>query len=61
LNSKRTFSVRDRNPTCGLSKLSDADFRGEFVRFEFNDVSATIDNNRPIFRLIDHVTLRALA
>jgi hypothetical protein len=38
-------------PTAEPSKFFAYDFKGKFARFEFSDVSATIDNDRSIFRV----------
>jgi hypothetical protein len=46
--------VHDRRPNYEPSKIFDADFRGEFARFEFNDVSETIGNDRSISHFIGH-------
>jgi len=50
------FSVHDRRPNYEPSKILDVDFGGEFARFEFNDVSETIGNDRSISHFIDHAT-----
>src|SRR6185437_4460504 len=44
-----------QSPTIEPSKFFAFDFKEKFARFEFSDVSASIDNDRSIFRAIDHV------
>src|SRR4029450_4711059 len=48
------FLIAAHDPNSAPSKISAANFRGGIARFEFNDVSATIDNDRWIFCLIDY-------
>jgi hypothetical protein len=44
-----------QSPTVEPSKFFAYDFKGKFPRFEFSDVSASIDNDRSIFHVIDFV------
>jgi hypothetical protein len=54
------FSVDGQSPTIEPSKFLAYDFKGKFAWFEFSDVSASIDNDRSIFRAIEHTSrLRA--
>ncbi|WP_146618636.1 hypothetical protein [Rhodoplanes elegans] len=54
------FSADARSPNNEPSKFFAYDFQGKFARFEFSNVSASIDNDRSILRAIDHVArLRA--
>jgi len=53
------FSADGQNPTVEPSKFFAYDFKGKFARFEFSDVSASIDNDRSIFPAIDHAAHRA--
>jgi hypothetical protein len=48
------FSADGQSPTIEPSKFFAYDFKGKFARFEFSDVSASIDNDRSIFHAIDH-------
>jgi len=43
-----------RDPNCEPTKIFGADFQQEIARFQFSEVSATIDNDRSIFRFVDH-------
>src|SRR6185312_15523301 len=53
------ISSDGQSPTIEPSKFFAYDFKGKFARFEFGDVSASIDNDRSIFRLVDHATQSA--
>jgi hypothetical protein len=46
--------IAQRDPNCAPTKISGPDFQQEFARFRFNEVSATIDNDRSILRLVGH-------
>jgi hypothetical protein len=48
--------IARRDPNCEPTKISGADFQQEIARFRFKEVSATIDNDRSIFRFVDHAT-----
>jgi hypothetical protein len=48
---RKFFSDDARNPNNDPSKIFAHDVEGKFARFEFSEVSATIDNDRSTFPL----------
>jgi hypothetical protein len=46
--------IAQGDPNCEPTKISRADFQQKIARFQFSEVSATIDNDRSIFRFVDH-------
>src|SRR5215469_8925266 len=54
LNLQRNLFGARPSSELRAVKIFEADFRGEFARFEFNDVSETIGNDRSISHFIGH-------
>jgi len=44
--------IARRDPNCAPTKISGPDFQQEIARFQFNEVSATIDNDWSILRFV---------